>query len=164
MIRRVVLRLGFAALLAAIPAVALLGTSSAPGASAQSSAPPEQPMVVYGTAAGAEVGQVVHAFIEHDGATNWCGSGLVTEPSEPGYVVQVLDDSQLEGCGAPGREVRLLFTAAGHGDSFTGEGSSFAVGSFTYQTDSSVAYEFDVTLDQLEVRGVTPGIAAHWSR
>ena len=46
-------------------------------------------------------------------AATVCGSGLVLDDSGPVYVVDVVSDAQIAGCGANGRSVRFYFTPTG---------------------------------------------------
>lgn len=154
MMRSTFLRFGLAAaLLAAVPA-AYFGVN---GVSAQGF-PPDPPLVVYGTASGAQTGAGVHSIGVDGNRGTWCGTGRVVEGSN--YVVQVVADNQTDGCGQSGRNIRLYVTPFGSGGQFNGQGGRFS-SSFTWQSSIDAPVEEDVTLgDTLQVRGFVPGVTA----
>lgn len=161
MLRSAVVRLGLGAAVLALPAAIFFGNQGIEGVSAQQgNLPPEPPLVMYGDAPGAEVGQGVHAFVQAGGSWTWCGFGGVLDPSGPGYVIQIASATQISGCGDDGRSIRLYFTPVGEGDQYNGSAGRMSTNNITWQSDNSVAYEQNVTLGQeLEVQGLVPGLA-----
>ncbi len=152
MIRSTLLRFGLAAaLLAAVPA-AYFGVT---GVQAQGF-PPDPPLVLYGTATGAQTGAGVHS-VGVDGTRGvWCGAGRVVEGNN--YVVQVVANNQTAGCGQSGRSIRLYVT--GTGGQFNGEGGRFS-NAFSWQSSTSRPIQQNVTFGEpLQVRGFVPGVTA----
>lgn len=87
-------------------------------------APPDLPLVLYGTANGQSTGAGVVAIVEINGKGTTCGSGLVkNEGGQKVYVVQVAADSQVPGCGKSGRTIRLYVSSGGN---FNGQGGAMA--------------------------------------
>ena len=128
------------------------GLFSAPTAEAQS-APPDIPLVVYGTATGANDGASVVAII--GGQT--CGHGVVlTENSQRVYAVQVAADSQVAGCGASGRVVS--FYVSGSGKNYNSTGGSIASQTVTW--GSSQTSEANLTFGSaFAIRGFVTEVA-----
>lgn len=89
-----------AAAFAAIPALV-----------AAQGAPPSPPATFYGSVpAGVGPGQGVLAIVTSGSSSQTCGVGqTVADGSGVAYVVDVIADSQLAGCGAPGRTVQFYF-------------------------------------------------------
>jgi len=74
--------------------------------------PPSPPATFYGTVSGGGVGPGwrVVAIVQNGSASATCGSGaVVTEGGQTVYVVDVVTDAQVSGCGANGRQIRFYF-------------------------------------------------------
>jgi len=102
----------------AIPAVVI----------AQSGQPPSPPFgLVYGTAAGATVGQPVVAIVSEGSVAANCGHDLVKSDASEGivYAVSINAQSQTPGCGQAGRLARIYFVGT------AGKASAFGTPSFT---------------------------------
>ncbi len=143
--RRILIGMGTAAILAAVP-IAVLAQG----------APPSPPTTYYGSASGATAGQTVIAIIGSGASTRFCGSGNVTD--EPGdgivYVIDVEQDSTISGCGASGRQIRLYFTPTASAP------GAFATQTLTWQPAG--AEERDVTLGTpFSNRIMAPGLRAN---
>lgn len=152
MIRSTLLRFGLAAALLAVVPAAYFGAN---GVSAQGF-PPDPPLVLYGTATGAQTGAGVHSIGVDGNRGVWCGSGRVVEGTN--YVVQVVANNQTAGCGQSGRSIRLYVT--GTGNQFNGQGGRFS-NSFTWQSSTDAPVQQNVTLGEpLQVRGFVPGVTA----
>jgi hypothetical protein len=82
-----------------------------PALVAAQGAPPSPPATFYGKApSGVGPGQSVLAIVSSGGTSQTCGIGAtVSDSSGVVYVVDVISDSQLAGCGAPGRTVQFYF-------------------------------------------------------
>ncbi|WP_322797004.1 hypothetical protein [Tepidiforma sp.] len=89
-----------AAAFAAIPALV-----------AAQGAPPSPPATFYGSVpSGIGPGQGVLAIVTSGSSSQTCGIGqTVADGSGVAYVVDVIADSQLAGCGAPGRTIQFYF-------------------------------------------------------
>ncbi|MGE5597617.1 MAG: hypothetical protein ACM3S1_16455 [Hyphomicrobiales bacterium] len=75
------------------------------------SPPPDPPATYYGTATGATDGQGVVAIVVSGATSTVCGTGeVLTDNGQTVYVVDVAANSQINGCGASGRQVRFYFT------------------------------------------------------
>jgi hypothetical protein len=73
--------------------------------------PPGPPATFYGSALGATAGQGVIAIVINGSTSTVCGDGLVVDNGgTPAYVVDVVSQDQIPGCGATGRTVRFYFT------------------------------------------------------
>lgn len=158
MVRSLALRLGTGAAAVATAAAAFIGLSGLPGAEAQQGFPPDTPMVAYGDASGSVLGQGVHSMVNNGGVWTYCGSGAVVNKTGGGvgYVVQVAAQSQIAGCGASGRTVKLYFSPASYGQL-----GKFATQTFNWNGAAGQATAQNVTLGEgLQIRGVVPGIAA----
>ena len=133
--------------LAAIPALGLFPSNDAEA----QGAPPTIGMVIYGDApSGATEGQGVLALVT--GSTVSCGSGQVINDGGLKFVVRVRPESARAGCGAPGKNVQLFFSA-----------TSASPGRFaTTSTPWTVGpKQVTITLgDPLPVRGRAPYVAS----
>jgi hypothetical protein len=70
--------------------------------------PPSPPVALfYGNVAGASVGQGVVAIVVSGNQGITCGASRIIDSSGPVYAVDVLSNSQVPGCGAPGRTVQF---------------------------------------------------------
>jgi hypothetical protein len=88
------------------------------------SAPPDLPLVLYGTANGQATGAGVVAIVDNAGKGKTCGSGLIkNEGGQKVYAVQVAADSQIAGCGKAGRTISIYVSG---GSTFTGAGGKIA--------------------------------------
>lgn len=77
--------------------------------------PPTPPATFWGTVTGGGVGPGwrVVAIVQSGSASATCGSGaVVTEGSQTVYVVDVVTDAQVPGCGANGRQIRFYLAPA----------------------------------------------------
>lgn len=93
---------------AVVIVVGMVGAHS-PHAAAQA-VPPSPPATFYGTVTGVPAGSTVLAIVVNGSTTVVCGEGTVaTEGSQTVYVVDVVHESQRQGCGASGRSVRFYF-------------------------------------------------------
>jgi hypothetical protein len=117
------------AILFAIATVAA-ATASIPALVMAQGAPPSPPATFYGSVpSGVGPGQTVLAIVTSGGSSQTCGVGAtLSEGSGVVYVVDVISDSQLAGCGAPGRTVQFYFVGnrqmATDTASWTGAGPS----------------------------------------
>jgi hypothetical protein len=77
--------------------------------------PPEPPSTYYGTVTGgATVGQGVVAIVQSGTNSQTCGQEEVLQDGgNLVYVVDVIHNSQLAGCGQAGRQIRFYFTPVG---------------------------------------------------
>ena len=142
-LRKLLIGMGAAALLAAVP-VAVFAQGS----------PPSPPTTYYGSANGATEGQTVIAIIGSGASTRFCGAGDVMNDDEDGivYVVDVEQESTLSGCGASGRQIRLYFTPT------AGAPGAFATQTLAWQPAG--AEEQDVTLGTpFSNRIMAPGLS-----
>ncbi|PFG73515.1 hypothetical protein [Tepidiforma thermophila] len=98
------------AILLAIASVAA-ATASIPALVMAQGAPPSPPATFYGSVpSGVGPGQTVLAIVTSGGSSQTCGVGqTIADGSGVVYVVDVIADSQLAGCGAPGRTVQFYF-------------------------------------------------------
>jgi hypothetical protein len=104
-------RLALIALLAAaVVAVAFLASPMAfRGQSAKAqSAPPAPPMVVFGTVSGVAAGTQVFAVNATTGANCTGLGGVVSSGGSTRFVVQVISDAQVDGCGVQGQSMTVL--------------------------------------------------------
>jgi hypothetical protein len=70
--------------------------------------PPSPPVALfYGTVTGASVGQGVVAIVVSNNQGITCGASRIIDSSGPVYAVDVISNSQIPGCGAPGRTVQF---------------------------------------------------------
>ncbi len=118
-----------AAGLLALVAIPALGLFQGTEAKAQGS-PPTIGMVIYGTApSGATAGQNITALVTRNGVTTACGTGEVVDEGGLKYVVRVRPSSALAGCGEPGAQIKLFFSAAnGNPGRFTSNSIAWAIG------------------------------------
>ena len=95
--------------------MALFGASllALPASVSAQGFPPDPPATFYGPAAGGSSGQGVVAIVLDGGTSRVCGSGTVQDVNGPVYVVDVVSDSQIKGCGKNGRTVMFYFTPTG---------------------------------------------------
>ncbi|GIW18863.1 MAG: hypothetical protein KatS3mg064_2020 [Tepidiforma sp.] len=98
------------AILPAIGAVAV-AMAAIPALVAAQGAPPSPPATYYGSVpSGVGPGQAVLAIVTSGGSSQTCGVGqTIADGSGVVYVVDVIADSQLAGCGAAGRTVQFYF-------------------------------------------------------
>mgnify|MGYP005835937855 CR=1 FL=1 len=85
--------------------------ASVPALVAAQSAPPAPPATFYGSVpSGVGAGQTVLAIVTSGGTTQTCGVGsTLAADSGVVYVVDVVSDSQVAGCGSAGRTVQFYF-------------------------------------------------------
>ena len=103
----------------AVPA-AIFGAGKLQDAHAQGF-PPEPPATYYGTIGGATPGDGIVAAIGSGASSRSCGNGAVlSDSSQTVYVVDVITDDQLSGCGDTGRSIRFYIAPqqAGAGGKF----------------------------------------------
>lgn len=75
--------------------------------------PPPPPTTFYGKApAGVNPGDVVIAVVVDGTASQVCGDGITVADAGGSYVVDVVADAQIAGCGRAGRTVRFYFVGA----------------------------------------------------
>ena len=75
--------------------------------------PPPPPTTFYGKApAGVGAGDVVIAVVVDGTASQVCGDGITVPDGGVSFVVDVVADAQIAGCGKAGRTVRFYFVAA----------------------------------------------------
>lgn len=154
MFRSTLLRFGLAAALLAAAPAAYFGVNAVQA----QRFPPDPPLVIYGSASGAQTGAGVHSIGMNGNTGTWCGSGRVVEGTN--FVVQVVANNQTAGCGQSGRSIRLYFTPHGTGGQFNGQGGRLS-SSFNWQASTSRPIQQNVTLGEtLEVRGFVPAVAA----
>ncbi len=98
------------AILLAIGAAAI-AAAAIPALVAAQGAPPSPPATFYGSVpSGVGAGQSVLAIVTSGGSSQTCGVGsTVSDGSGVAYVVDVVAESQVPGCGAPGRTVQFYF-------------------------------------------------------
>lgn len=97
-----------------IPAAFLAGWGRQ--AEAQEGPPPNPPATFYGTVSGVPAGTAVVAVVVSGSTSVTCGSGMVgTDGGQTVYVVDVVHESQKQGCGAVGRSVRFYFPSGNPG-------------------------------------------------
>jgi hypothetical protein len=96
--------IGFGITALAIAIIPVLVALSMTTAKAQM--PPSIPTLYYGAAPGAVHGQRVVAYI---GEVACGGGSVVVVDGTPNYVVDVVTDSQIPGCGLGGRQIKLYF-------------------------------------------------------
>lgn len=81
--------------------------------------PPPPPTTYYGTVpTGIVAGQTVVAIVMNGGSSTACGTGVTLTDQASGkvvFVVDVLADGQITGCGKAGRTVTFYFTSANGG-------------------------------------------------
>lgn len=100
-------RLGIGLAALALAPAAYLGLGEFQRADAQG-VPPQPPSTYYGTISGAEDGSGIVAGIGTGGSSRSCGTGRVlTDSGQLVYVVDVVTDDQISGCGASGRTIRF---------------------------------------------------------
>src|SRR5688572_23540657 len=76
--------------------------------------PPDPPSTYYGTVTGGTVGQGVVANVQSGNSSQTCGVGsVINDGGSTVYVVDVISDSQLDGCGDTGRTIRFYLTPVG---------------------------------------------------
>ncbi len=101
------------ALTVTLAALAVAGGAASQGfdrATAQVPPPPVPPATFWGNVSGVPQGWHVVALVVDGSKTTTCGFGQVTTSgSQTVYVVDVVADAQVSGCGAPGRTVRFYF-------------------------------------------------------
>jgi hypothetical protein len=98
--------------LAAIAAVGVpLGLSAGRFRPAEAQGvPPSPPATFYGTVSGVPAGSAVVAIVVSGSAAVTCGKGtVVLDGGQTVYVVDVVHESQKQGCGAAGRAVKFYF-------------------------------------------------------
>ena len=124
---------------------------AASAATAIAQAPPNPPAVFYGTAGGATDGQALTALVFTGGKGTTCGDFGLVQGSN--YSVQVLDNTQKAGCGAPGRTIQFYFGAsAGQGGFLSNETPVWP--------GSGQAVELDLTKGtQLNIVGYVPHVS-----
>jgi hypothetical protein len=89
--------------------------------------PPDPPATYWGKANGGSAGQGVIAIVIDGSNSTVCGAGTVQDVSGPVYVVDVVSDAQIKGCGKSGRSVRFYFTPQGStGGRLAGETASWS--------------------------------------
>jgi hypothetical protein len=91
--------------------VAVLGVAAIPALVSAQGFPPPPPATFYGKApSGIGPGDVVIAIVNNGASSTVCGDG-VTQADAGGvvYVVDVVADAQIAGCGATGRTVQFYF-------------------------------------------------------
>lgn len=100
------LLLGIAAAVAALASIPALVTAQG--------FPPPPPTTYFGKApAGIGPGQVVIAIVSDGASSQVCGDGAtLSDPSGTVYVVDVVANAQIAGCGQAGRTVQFYFVAA----------------------------------------------------
>lgn len=112
--------------------------------------PPGPPMTAYGEANGGVAGQQVFAVITTGGVSKTCGQGLVVDDGGPKFVVDVVAESQVAGCGAAGRSVSFYFAP-------TAPGQGGRKGNATVSWEQATAKQANQTLGQpLQVRAALP--------
>ncbi|MCK9520280.1 MAG: hypothetical protein M0R74_14835 [Dehalococcoidia bacterium] len=96
--------------------IGLLGAAlvAIPATVIAQSPPPDPPATYYGAATGATAGQGVVAIVVNGSTSTVCGTGeVLLDGGKPVYVVDVVANSQINGCGAAGRTIRFYFTPHG---------------------------------------------------
>jgi len=117
------------------------------------SAPPEPPATYYGSANGATVGQKVLAIVYNGNTPTVCGEGQVLEhEGATVYTVDVVTNSQVPGCGSPGRTIRFYLPS--------GPGMNAMFASETATWSGPGGYERNLTLKELDRAGELPMVAS----
>jgi hypothetical protein len=91
--------------------VAALAVAAIPALVSAQGFPPPPPATFYGKApAGIGPGDVVIAIVNSGASSTVCGDGVTsTDGGQTVYVVDVVADAQIAGCGATGRTVQFYF-------------------------------------------------------
>ncbi len=115
--------------------------------------PPSPPATFYGTVSGVPAGSAVVAFVVSGTTSVTCGSGtVVLEGGQTVYVVDVVHESQKQGCGAAGRTVRFYFPSG-----TPGSGGRLAVEAGTWSGSGPV--QLNLTAGpQLTNTALVPGL------
>lgn len=139
--------------LAAIPA-AYFGIGKYQDAQAQGF-PPDPPSTFYGTISGASPGDGIAAGIGSGGTSASCGTGAVLSDSgSTVYVIDVITDDQVAGCGDTGRTIRFYIAPqnAGGGGAFATQTAAWP-GAGAHQQSLTVGAELPHVLYTPQLAG-----------
>ena len=137
--------------LAAVPA-AYFGIGRFTEAEAQGF-PPEPPSTYWGTISGAATGDGIVAAIGSGASSRSCGTGAVlTDSNQTVFVIDVITDDQLAGCGDTGRTVRFYIApkAPGTGGKFATQTANWqGAGAHQQNLTAGAALPFTLYTPQL---------------
>jgi hypothetical protein len=152
--RSTVVRIGFAAAALALLPAAYIGLGKVRDADAQGF-PPPPPTTWYGPISLANPGQGIIAAVSSGGSSTTCGWGAVLSDSgSTVYVIDVVSDDQIKGCGASGRTVQFYVPS-----NTPGQGGRVSTNQVTWQGPG--AHQATVSLGaQLGNVLYTPQLAA----